>query len=202
MRSLLAVGWVLVVSAACQRTPAELWIEPAKIVTLESKGRTVPLKAQTRDDKHVFIAWVTPQWKSSDETVASVSSDGVVEARSSGKFEITATHDALSITVPGQVKILGSIEIEPKGPLTMRMWTTQKFTAVVKDDRGNPLPGETVRWASATSEFDVEQDGTVSAEASGKGEVIAKVKNIESRVKVDVPDPTRAEIARHERSQK
>lgn len=185
----LSLMAAVLVVAACSRPPAELWIEPQVPLALDKKGKTVTLKVQTRDERHVFQEWVQPEWTSSDEEVAKVAHGGVVEAVGTGKAEVTATYQGLKASVPIKVRIIGSVEVTPPGPQKIKIYKTLQFTGVVKDDRGRPLPDEPIRWTRTTLEVDVDQTGKVSAEATGTTELIAKAKDKETRVRLEVTPP-------------
>lgn len=179
---------LLGLAAACTHEPAELALEPAQLPTLDKKGRTQQLKVQTRDERHVFQEWVKATWSSDDESVVKVSDGGLVEAVGSGEAKVTATYNGLSVSVPVKVRILGSVVLDPPGPIKMKLYKKMQFKATVKDDRGHPLE-EPVRWNRTTVEVDVDQQGNVSAEATGTTEVFVRARDKEGRVKIEVLPP-------------
>ncbi|MBI5497866.1 MAG: Ig-like domain-containing protein [Deltaproteobacteria bacterium] len=186
----LAAALVLACTAVgCTRPPAELAIDPAQLLTMDKKGKTAQLKVQTRDERHVFQEWVQAAWSSDDESVARVSDGGLVEATGSGKTNINATYNGLKASIPVTVRIVGSVAVDPPGPIKMKLYKKMQFKATVKNDKGQPLADENVRWTRTTVEVDVDQQGNVSAEATGDTELIAKAKDKEGRVKIVVTPP-------------
>ncbi|MEW5854273.1 MAG: Ig-like domain-containing protein [Myxococcota bacterium] len=173
---------------ACQKQPASLVIEPNKFLPLERKGKTVQLKAQTKDDRNIFIATVQPEWSSSDPSVATVGPDGLVTAQGTGKTVITGKTQGVEGSVEVDVRIVGAVEVEPKEPQKLKLGKTMKFKAVVKDDRGNVMPNEKILWRAAGYAIDVDQDGLVTAQALGESTLVAQAKDKETRVPFVVVD--------------
>lgn len=180
---------LLALALACTRPPAELAFEPNQLLTLDRKGKTVQLKVQTRDERHVFQEWVVASFSSDDERVATVNDSGMVEATGSGKTAINATYNGLKASIPVTVRIVDKVVLDPPGPVKMKVFTTMQFKATVLNDKGQPLPDEKVQWTRTTVEVDVDQKGLVSAEATGTTELIAKTREKEGRVKITVVPP-------------
>ncbi len=174
--------------AACDKKPASLSLEPRTFLPLEKKGKTVQLKAQTKDEKGVFVATVTPVYRSGDDTVASVDDKGLITAVGSGKTDITATLDGLTAAVPVEVRVVGSVAFEPSTPQKLRMGKSMKVKVIIKDDKGNVLPNEKFLFKTAGYTVDPDPDGTISGVATGESELIAVAKDKEARLKFEVTD--------------
>ncbi|MBI5494996.1 MAG: Ig-like domain-containing protein [Deltaproteobacteria bacterium] len=188
MRVLATLLLVLPLLAACDKKPASLSLEPRELLPFEKKGKTVQLKAQTKDDRGIFLATVTPAYESSDPSVASVDDKGVITAEGTGKADIKATFEGVSASVPVTVKIVGSVEIEPSEPQKLRMGKTMKVKVTVKDDRGNVLPGEKFVFKTSGYTIDPDPDGTIAGVAVGEATLIAISQNKEARLKFDVTE--------------
>lgn len=106
-------------------------------------------------------------WISSNETIATVNSEGMVTAHELGECEITATtadgsnkSAACHITVgatPAE-----SISIEPKGPFTLRIGETIQFSATVLPQDATD---KSVSWMSQTSGVAIDANGLATAVA-------------------------------------
>lgn len=181
------MGWMgLLLVAACEKEPASLNVEPKEFPVLEKKAKTIQLKAQTKDDRGIFIATVQPLWTSSDESVATVDMNGQISAVGTGHAEIKGVFKNVQATIPVDVKIIGSVELEPSAPQKIKMGKSFKTTVTVKDDKGRVLTGEKVLYRTGGYCVDVEADGTVVGQAVGECTVIAYVKDKDGRVKVEV----------------
>ncbi len=75
--------------------PAEIELSPEEL-SLAEVGDTEVLSAVVRDEDGVEIPDAEVEWGSSDESVAVVDEDGVVEAVGEGVAEITATSGEVS----------------------------------------------------------------------------------------------------------
>jgi uncharacterized protein YjdB len=166
---------------------ASITVEPTTLLLVS--GEVVELTATVWDDAgNVMDSPVT--WTSDDPAVATVTSDGEVEARGSGSALITAA--AGSITTPVSVKVTPlpapSIEVRP--------------------DLGELTPGETLQFAAHLSGFpagvtedDVlwitsdlrvataSTDGRVQAVAPGVTEVVASLIGAADTTVVTVVEP-------------
>lgn len=88
-------------------------------------------------------------WASSDEDVATVDSDGLITAIEDGTTEITADGGGVvgrtTVTVFDGVPF--AVVVTPDTS-DVDLTTPVQLTAVVNNQFGNPIPGETVTWAS------------------------------------------------------
>jgi len=94
-------------------------------------------------------------WKSSDQQVAGVSSEGLISGKGAGTTDITAsfsgvTSPAVKLTVI--VRSLSSIEISPTSPPELAIGSNQQFAAVGRysDGSTSDLSSE-VKWASSNT---------------------------------------------------
>jgi hypothetical protein len=188
MRSILLLPWVISSAVACAKQPAMLSVEPASILPMERKGKSVKLKAQTKDDRGIFIATVQPEWVSSDPGVAVVAVDGTVTSVSSGKATVTGTFANVSSGIAVEVRLVGSLELSPNTPQKLRMGKNMKVKATVKDDHGQELPAEKVVFRTSGHAIGVEQDGTVTGQAVGDSVLVAGAKDKEARLSFAVDE--------------
>lgn len=134
----------------------------------------------------------TIQWKSSNNTIATVDKDGVVKALTKGKVTITATVQDKSATIELTIKQrLEKIEIEQKD-FSLIKNETQKLTV-----KQNPIQHDDTitkkEWKSSDSRIvSVDQNGNVKALKEGKATISAIYyvgeKQYEAKVQVTVKE--------------
>ncbi|MDD9949119.1 MAG: Ig-like domain-containing protein [candidate division Zixibacteria bacterium] len=173
--------------------PTSIMIEPASY-TLEMIGATVQLTATVRDQNENVMEDVTVTWSSGDESVATVSDQGLVTAGGNGIAEITAqAGDAMgtaAITVSEPVAT--SITIEPSSHTFEAIGDTLQMAAVVLDQHDNVMSEVTVLWSSGDeSVATVDANGLVTAVGNGMTEISARVGDAmgSAEITVAVPDP-------------
>jgi uncharacterized protein YjdB len=113
-----------------------------------SAGNTVQLTAVAKDNNGTVIPGVAITWSTSDGSVASVTSAGLVTAVSSGSASITATAAGVlgiaTISVTASTSV-GSVTVSPA---TSNVLTGQQvsLTATPRDGSGNPISNPSVSW--------------------------------------------------------
>lgn len=126
-------------------------------------GGTVTLTATPRDAGGAALQGRTVTWATSNATIASVSSAGVVTGvAAGGPVTITATSEGQSGSA--QVTVtpppVATVAVAP-GTSALTIGATATLVATVRDAAGAPLTGRTVSWASSNEEV-----ATVSRRAS------------------------------------
>lgn len=118
------------------------------------------------------------EWKTSDASVAVVSSTGLVTAKKAGTVTITAVSKAdSSIQSKVTIKVLSHITgVTVTGPSgTLYTDTKYKFTAKITPD--DTTDNKTVIWSVSDSNIaQIATDGTLSFKKAGTVDVIATVK--------------------------
>ena len=118
------------------------------------------------------------EWKTSDASVAVVSSTGLVTAKKTGTVIITAVSKAdSSIQSKVTIKVLSHItDVTVTGPSgTLYTDTKYKFTAKITPD--DTTDNKTVIWSVSDSNIaQIATDGTLSFKKAGTVDVIATVK--------------------------
>ena len=118
------------------------------------------------------------EWKTSDASVAVVSSTGLVTAKKTGTVTITAVSKAdSSIQSKITIKVLSHIaDVTVTGPSgTLYTDTKYKFTAKITPD--DTTDNKTVIWSVSDSNIaQIATDGTLSFKKAGTVDVIATVK--------------------------
>ena len=145
-------------SATCKVTVATTALNKSTVIV--RKGKTVTLKAtvypSTLEDKSV-------KWKSSDKTIATVSSSGKVTGVKSGVVTITCTANATGLSTTCQVTV-GTITLNKK-EVILRKKKSVKLTPTVYP---TTLEDKTVTWKSSDKSIaTVSSDGVVTGVKSG-----------------------------------
>jgi uncharacterized protein YjdB len=112
-------------------------------------GQTAQLAATPRDASGNPLTGRVVTWATSNSSVATVSSGGLVTAASPGSATITATSEGQRGTAAITVTMVpvASVTVTPASA-TVTVGQTAQFSAVVKDANGNILTGRTVTWTS------------------------------------------------------
>src|SRR5213596_2549430 len=130
-------------------------------------GRTVQLTATPRDASGNPLTGRAIGWSSSDNTIATVNSSGLVTGVVAGAVTITATSEGqsgtASITVSGVT--VASVTVSPASA-SVPVGQTVQLSATLRDANGTILTGRSVTWAS---------NNTPVATVTGTGLVTAKV---------------------------
>ena len=117
------------------------------------------------------------EWKSSDTSVAVVSSTGLVTAKKTGTVTITAVSKESLKSSAVTIKVLSHItDVTVTGPSgTLYTDTKYKFTAKITPD--DTTDNKTVIWSVSDSNIaQIATDGTLSFKKAGTVDVIATVK--------------------------
>ena len=140
-----------------------------------NEGKTVQLTATPKDGNGNPLSGRAVAWVSSNTTVATVSSSGLVTGKVAGTATITATSEGQSGTSAITVVHVpvASVAVAPPSA-TVQVGSTVQLTATPKDAGGNPLTGRTVTWASGnTSVATVSPSGLVSGATVGSTTITA-----------------------------
>jgi uncharacterized protein YjdB len=138
-------------------------------------GQTVQLTATPRDASGNPLTGRAIGWSSSDNTIATVNSSGLVTGVVAGAVTITATSEGqsgtASITVSGVP--VASVTVNPASASVPAGQTVQ-LSATLRDANGTILTGRSVTWASNnTPVATVTGTGLVSAKVAGSATITA-----------------------------
>ena len=175
--------------------PFRIEISPAS-ATLAAVGDSVQLLATVYDVNSLVIADAGIAWSSSDESVATVDTIGLVTGVSSGSAMITASSGDVSgeIEVKVAPPVVG-ISLSPPSPPTLTaLGETLQMTATPRDADGELVLGAPLAWSSSHPRVaTVNDSGLVTATGNGgsritstSGEVTASLIVTVSQVAVQV----------------
>lgn len=168
-------------------SPASIAIEPTAAI-LTAIGETVQLIAAVLDQNRQPIERASATWQSSDESVASVSDDGLVTAAGNGVANITATRGDISESIDVTVRQTpASIAIDPDRAILAEVGRTVKLTATVLDPNEHKIEGAEVTWSSSDEAIaTVDGQGLVAAVGSGTAQITARSEAVSSVSSVTV----------------
>ena len=154
VRCFLIAGAILAAACHKDQSPfhnvASITLIPTNVSLLV--GDTLTITATEADTNGILLTGITPVWASSDTTIATVSTFGLVTARKIGTVSITASAGigvgtAKIAVVAALPPSISAITVTPT-PAVVAVHGTQQLTAVVRDSAGNAIPGLTVTWQS------------------------------------------------------
>ncbi len=148
LKLLLVLVAIVALVAACGPKPGKIDLKPKK-VTLKAVDATKKVTADVFDAQSKKMENHKPVvWTSSDPSVATVGADGEVKAVASGEATITAALGDVTASTPVKVRIVASITLD-KQTLDLKVSESQLVNATVKDEKGNDLTGEPVKFTAA-----------------------------------------------------
>src|SRR5438128_855806 len=162
-------------------------------------GLTVQLAATPQDANGAALSGRTVSWSSSNTSVATVSSSGLVSGVTPGSATITATSEGKSGTSSITVTNIPVATVSVSPPTaSIQQGQTVQLTATLKDASGNTLSGRTVTWSSSNiSVATVSSSGLVSAVTPGSATVTAASEGKTGTASITVTAPTGGSQFRH-----
>jgi uncharacterized protein YjdB len=180
--------------------------EPVVSVVLFPSNPTIPvggsqnLTVAVNDRNGIALQGRAVEFSSSNTSVATVNSSGVVVAVTQGTATITgrAVQDGVSGT--SQVTVVqvpvNSVTISPAGSHTVFLGSSLQLMATLRDGGGNVLTGRPVNWTTSNQAVaTVSQTGLVSAVALGNAQITAESEGRTGTVSVAVALPPVATIS-------
>jgi hypothetical protein len=169
-------------------TPTSLHVSAAGSTNLTALGQSVQLTVTARDANGSAVSTPPVTWSTSNSSVATVNSSGLVTANAVGTALISVmasccTADEITIGVSQQV---ASVAVSP-GSAYLTAGSNQSFSADARDANGHPVPGLSINWSSSnTSVATVNGSGTVSAVGAGSASIRASAAGVTGQGTVSV----------------
>ena len=160
------------------RPPNAVVVTPAQV--LVQQGATAQVTAQVLDDLGRVVPNSTVTFSSSDNTIATVSSTGLVSGVSAGKATITATSGSLSGTAQVTVTPIpvSRVVVTPASPV-LTVGRTVQLAAQALSATGQPLTGRNVLWSSSTPAVaTVTTAGLVTGVTTGSAVIFASIDGV------------------------
>ncbi|MFQ5535885.1 MAG: Ig-like domain-containing protein [Gemmatimonadota bacterium] len=168
--------------------PSSVAVEPTSL-TFTALGDTARIAAAVLDARGDTLPDVAIVFTSSDSTVASVDSTGLVSAVSSGSATILATGDTVAAAVSVAVtQEPATVTVSPDS-VTLIPGGTQAFTVSVLDANAVVIASPAVTWTIAdTTVATVDATGLVTGVGAGSTDLIATSGSVADTAVVNVLD--------------
>ena len=168
--------------------PSSITVTPAT-VKLTGAGQTVQLSATVRDQDDNAIAGASVVWSSSNASVATVSTTGLVIAHQNGSAIIRATSSGVSgqAAVTVDIPVATTVTITPSSANLSAVGQTVQLAAIVRDQRDRILPSAALTWSSSEDLVaTVDSHGLVTAVGPGSAEITARSGEVSGLMTVSV----------------
>jgi uncharacterized protein YjdB len=153
--------------------------------------QTTQASATLKDSKDRVLTDRSIVWSSDNESVASVSSTGLVSAVAVGTANITATSESQSASAALTVTPapVATVTVSPAAPSIVSGYT-QQLTATLKDAQDRVLTDRTVAWVSDnTGVATVSSTGLVTAVSGGTATITGTSEAVSGTAVVTVTTP-------------
>ena len=161
-------------------------------------GANTTLQATVKDQNGTVMSGQSVSWSTSDPSIATVNSSGVVAGVGAGSATITATcagkSGTATITVtaaPPPPPVVTTVTVSPPSA-SILVGANTTLQATVKDANGNVMTGQTITWSTSSSSVaTVSSSGVVTGVAAGSATITATCagKSGTSTVTVTAPPP-------------
>ena len=157
-----------------EQVVAVIEVTPAS-ETLSAIGDTIRLAAQAFDGRGHAVAAVALGWQSSDTSVATVDSVGLVTAVGNGDANVAVTAGSATSKSAITVKqVVVAIEVAPASETLSAIGDTIRLAAQAFDGRGHAVAAVALGWSSSdTLVATVDSTGLVTAVGNGEATVTA-----------------------------
>ncbi|HKW47025.1 MAG TPA: Ig-like domain-containing protein [Gemmatimonadaceae bacterium] len=130
-------------------------------------GDRVQLVATPEDKRHEQVHTAV-HWASADESIAVVSQDGVVSAKSPGEVLVWAESQGVRAMARIEVSPAPVVTVNPHVPSILEVGESAELSAKTLDAAGHELPDRPVRWSSSDSSIaEIIGDRVVRAKSAG-----------------------------------
>lgn len=170
---------------------ATVMVSPASTPLLV--GGSATLTVMLKDAAGNALTGRAVTWASDAQSIASVTSAGVVSAVAPGTATVTATSEGksgtASVTVTAPLAQVATVTLTPAAA-PLAPGGTVMLAVVLKDAAGNVLTGRAVSWASsAQAVATVTQAGVVTAVAPGAATITATSEGASGTAAITVGNP-------------
>ena len=153
------------------------------------QGLTLQLAATLRDGSGTILTGRTVSWTSSNPSIASVTSGGLVSGVALGVAQITAESEGVtgSTSVTVAPRPVATVTLTPS-PASVKVGQAIQMSLDIRDASGNQLTtaGRTVVWDSSNKPVATVSDGVVSGVSTGNANISVTVDGKPATVVVTV----------------
>jgi trimeric autotransporter adhesin len=149
-------------------------------------GDASQYSAQPKDAQGNALTGRTVTWNSSQPSVVTVSSAGLVTAVGAGSATITATSETITANVAVTVALVPVASVTvTAATVSFVVGDVSQYSAQPKDAQGNPLSGRSITWASTQlGVATVSSTGLVTAVGVGSSSITASSEGVASAATV------------------
>ncbi len=176
--------------------PTRITISPP-FDTLDSFGESILMAAAVYDQNGRVMSDATPDWKSTDPSVASVTDSGLVTAHSNGGTTITASagtaESSAEVTVEQEV---AEVVVSPPADTVTALGDSLRLAAEARDANGHEVADVEFSWT--TNDFAValvDSSGLVRGVGEGTATITATAGRFQGASSIFVDNPERAVLA-------
>ena len=167
--------------------PTRVTVAPSSL-EFAALGDTARLSAQVEDQYGEIMAGAAVNWASSDASVASVDSEGLVRSIGNGEAVVTAqagaASDSASVTV---AQVVSAVNVSPGALEFSALGDTLRLGAEPVDANGHAVVGAAVTWATGDAAVaSVDSAGLVVSVGNGRAEVTATADSVSGTAEVTV----------------
>ncbi len=145
-------GTASVTVAAAAPVVASVTVAPSSVSN--SVGQTAQLSAVVKDGSGNTMTGQSITWSSSNSSVATVNTSGVVTSVAAGTATITASSSGksgtVSVTVAAAAPVVASVIVTPSSA-SNTVGQTMQFATTVLDGTGTPITGQSISWTSSNT---------------------------------------------------
>ena len=156
---------------------ANVSITPAGAQTV-FQGLTLQLSATLRDNTGAILTGRPVSWTTSNQAIATVSSNGLVTGVGLGNVQITAESEGVlgSTSVAVAPRPVATVALAPS-PASVKIGQSIQMSLDLRDSNGNQLTtaGRTVIWDSSNKPVATVADGVVNGVATGTANITVTV---------------------------
>jgi uncharacterized protein YjdB len=154
------------VSATVVQVASSLVVAPDSVV-LKDPGDTAPMTVSAVDARGAAIVGPSVTWSSSDESVATVDTTGLVTAVGTGTVVIMATVDGETAT--GTARVEPEVTLVAAGPTAFSGLVGSQLSLAVRveDLAGSAHEGTTVSWSTTTGSGSIASGATITSDVTG-----------------------------------
>ncbi len=170
-----------------ETAPAVARVEVSPTESAIRVAQTVQLSATTWDAFGNQLDGRTVSWSSSQQSVATVSSNGRVTGVSAGTATISATSEGVvGISVARVSARVAAVDVEPQ-QVSIYVGETSRLSATPRDPNGNALVDRTVSWTSGNDAVaSVDGTGLVTGIGEGPADIIATSEGVTGMAEIVV----------------
>ncbi|SVC43997.1 uncharacterized protein METZ01_LOCUS296851, partial [marine metagenome] len=158
------------------------------VVAFSALGDTSRVTATVQDQNSNDIGGTTATWATSDITIATVSSSGLITSVAEGTVLVSVTMGSLSAGIAVTVtQVPVSLDLAEKSLSFELLGTSVQLTAEASDGNGYSMSDTIISWATSNgSVAGVSGSGLVTTVGGGTAQIIATVGALEASASVSI----------------